>query len=163
ESVLVRSDGREPQAVTARPVTTASAAAINARRRPARGAVTEAAWEKALIGPSSVRAVEDTAIHCSAEDGCAIMIVSIARHTAWVSLPVSRPVSPQSCVARPVGRKGAGMPDAIRVGTFTPSVLLRVARRGGWLRRAGVEVAETPVRSSPEQFAALLDGALDAV
>jgi ABC-type nitrate/sulfonate/bicarbonate transport system substrate-binding protein len=55
------------------------------------------------------------------------------------------------------------VPDTIRVGTFTPSVLLRVARRGGWLREAGVEVDETPVRSSPEQFAALLDGTLDAV
>ncbi|MEN3307845.1 MAG: hypothetical protein V7603_4047 [Micromonosporaceae bacterium] len=55
------------------------------------------------------------------------------------------------------------MPKTIRVGTFTPSVLLRVARRGGRLRDAGLEVTETPVQSSPGQFAALFDGALDAV
>jgi ABC-type nitrate/sulfonate/bicarbonate transport system substrate-binding protein len=47
----------------------------------------------------------------------------------------------------------------IRLGTFTPSVLLRVARRTG---RLPGEVAEVPVASSPAQFAALLDGSLDA-
>jgi ABC-type nitrate/sulfonate/bicarbonate transport system substrate-binding protein len=47
----------------------------------------------------------------------------------------------------------------IRVGTFTPSVLLRVARRSG---RLSGEVAEVPVPSSPAQFAALADGSLDA-
>jgi hypothetical protein len=51
----------------------------------------------------------------------------------------------------------------IRLGTFTPSVLLRVARRTGRLSAAGLEVIEQPVPSSPGQFAALLDGALDAV
>ncbi len=51
----------------------------------------------------------------------------------------------------------------IRLGTFTPSVLLRVARRTGRLSAAGLEVSEQPVASSPGQFAALLDGALDAV
>ncbi|HEU4348506.1 MAG TPA: hypothetical protein VFR35_12045 [Actinoplanes sp.] len=47
----------------------------------------------------------------------------------------------------------------IRLGTFTPSVLLRVARRTG---RLPGEVAEVPVASSPAQFAALADGSLDA-
>ena len=47
----------------------------------------------------------------------------------------------------------------IRVGTFTPSVLLRVARRTG---RLPGEVAEVPVPSSPAQFSALADGSLDA-
>ena len=51
----------------------------------------------------------------------------------------------------------------IRLGTFTPSVLLRVARRTGRLAAAGLEVAEQAVPSSPGQFAALLDGTLDAV
>ena len=51
----------------------------------------------------------------------------------------------------------------IRVGTFTPSVLLRVARRTGRLSAAGLEVSEQSVASSPGQFAALLDGTLDAV
>ena len=55
------------------------------------------------------------------------------------------------------------MPDTIALGTFTPSVLLRVARRTGRLAAAGLEVAESPVPSSPAQFAALLDGSLDAV
>ncbi len=49
------------------------------------------------------------------------------------------------------------------LGTFTPSVLLRVARRTGRLAAAGLEVGESPVPSSPGQFAALLDGSLDAV
>ena len=47
----------------------------------------------------------------------------------------------------------------IRLGTFTPSVLLRVARRAGRLPGA---VEEVPVTSSPAQFAALADGSLDA-
>jgi hypothetical protein len=47
----------------------------------------------------------------------------------------------------------------IRVGTFSPSVLLRVARRTGRLPEA---VEEVPVASSPAQFAALADGSLDA-
>jgi ABC-type nitrate/sulfonate/bicarbonate transport system substrate-binding protein len=51
----------------------------------------------------------------------------------------------------------------IHVGTFTPSVLLRVARDTGRLRDAGLDVAETLVASSPAQFAALLDGTYDAV
>ncbi|MEV6488273.1 hypothetical protein AB0M20_06500 [Actinoplanes sp. NPDC051633] len=47
----------------------------------------------------------------------------------------------------------------LHVGTFTPSVLLRVARRTG---RLITEVDEVPVASSPAQFAALADGSLDA-
>jgi hypothetical protein len=53
--------------------------------------------------------------------------------------------------------------SVIRLGTFTPSVLLRVARRTGRLSAAGLEVSEQPVPSSPDQFAALLAGTLDAV
>jgi ABC-type nitrate/sulfonate/bicarbonate transport system substrate-binding protein len=49
------------------------------------------------------------------------------------------------------------------LGTFTPSVLLRVARRTGQLADAGLEVTETAVPSSPAQFEALLDGSLHAV
>jgi ABC-type amino acid transport substrate-binding protein len=52
------------------------------------------------------------------------------------------------------------MGDTVRLGSFTPSVLLRVARR---LRRLDREVAEELVPSSPAQFRALLDGAYDAV
>jgi ABC-type nitrate/sulfonate/bicarbonate transport system substrate-binding protein len=48
------------------------------------------------------------------------------------------------------------------LGAFSPSVLLRVARRTGALDRHGLEVEERPVPSSPAQFAALADGALDA-
>lgn len=55
------------------------------------------------------------------------------------------------------------MLEPIQLGTFTPSVLLRVARRTGRLDEAGLEVVEAPVASSPAQFAALLDGSLDAV
>jgi hypothetical protein len=55
------------------------------------------------------------------------------------------------------------VPQTIQLGTFTPSVLLRVARRTGRLAAAGLEVIESPVASSPAQFAALLDGTLDAV
>ena len=55
------------------------------------------------------------------------------------------------------------MPISLTLGSFTPSVLLRVARRTGALAAAGLAVTETPVPSSPGQFAALLDGSLDAV
>jgi ABC-type nitrate/sulfonate/bicarbonate transport system substrate-binding protein len=55
------------------------------------------------------------------------------------------------------------MPRTVQLGTFTPSVLLRVARRTGRLAAAGLDVAESPVASSPAQFRALLDGSLDAV
>jgi hypothetical protein len=54
-------------------------------------------------------------------------------------------------------------PTSLTLGSFTPSVLLRVARRTGALAGAGLDVTETAVQSSPDQFAALLDGRLDAV
>lgn len=53
------------------------------------------------------------------------------------------------------------MPTSLTLGTFTPSVLLRVARRTG--RLGPLDVTESAVPSSPGQFSALLDGALDAV
>lgn len=49
------------------------------------------------------------------------------------------------------------------VGTFSPSVLLRVARCLGPLDRRGLDVREEPVQSSPAQCRALLAGDLDAV
>src|SRR3954447_9067611 len=55
------------------------------------------------------------------------------------------------------------MPRSVRLGSFTPSVLLRVARRAGRLDAAGLEVTEELVASSPAQFRALLDGTYDAV
>jgi ABC-type nitrate/sulfonate/bicarbonate transport system substrate-binding protein len=55
------------------------------------------------------------------------------------------------------------VPTSLTLGSFTPSVLLRVARGIGALAEAGLEVTETPVPSSPGQFSALLDGSLDAV
>lgn len=48
----------------------------------------------------------------------------------------------------------------IRVGSFTPSVLLDVARATGRLADRGLEVSEVPVASSPAQFRSLLDGEL---
>lgn len=50
----------------------------------------------------------------------------------------------------------------IRLGTFSPSVLLEVARTTGALADAGVDVTEHPATSSPQQFTDLLDGRLDA-
>jgi ABC-type nitrate/sulfonate/bicarbonate transport system substrate-binding protein len=47
------------------------------------------------------------------------------------------------------------------VGTFTPSVLLAVARRTGRLAEHGLAVAEIGVPSSPAQFRSLRDGELD--
>lgn len=54
------------------------------------------------------------------------------------------------------------MPTRMTLGTFTPSVLLRVAGRAGLVADAGLEVTESAVPSSPGQFRALLDGDLDA-
>jgi hypothetical protein len=54
------------------------------------------------------------------------------------------------------------MAQALRVGAFSPSIVLRVARSAGVLARYGLDVVEQPVPSSTEQFRALLDGALDA-
>ena len=55
------------------------------------------------------------------------------------------------------------MLTSMTLGTFTPSVLVRVARCTGLLAEAGVTVTESAVPSSPAQFRALLDGDLDAV
>lgn len=55
------------------------------------------------------------------------------------------------------------MHTSLALGVFTPSVLLRLARRNGWLDRYDLEVDEIPVRSSPEQFRSLVRGELDAV
>jgi ABC-type nitrate/sulfonate/bicarbonate transport system substrate-binding protein len=48
------------------------------------------------------------------------------------------------------------------VGSFSPSVLLRVARRTGALDEPGLTVQEEAVPSSPAQFRGLDDGTLDA-
>ena len=48
------------------------------------------------------------------------------------------------------------------VSTFSPSVLLRTARRTGVLDRHGLAVDEEPAPSSPAQFAALSDGTVGA-
>ena len=53
------------------------------------------------------------------------------------------------------------MGTRVTVGTFSPSVLLRIARRTGELERAGLDVEERAVPSSPAQFRSLIDGALD--
>lgn len=50
---------------------------------------------------------------------------------------------------------------ALVVGSFTPSVLLAVARRLGRLEAHGIDVTEVPVPSSPAQFRSLIDGDLD--
>jgi ABC-type nitrate/sulfonate/bicarbonate transport system substrate-binding protein len=51
---------------------------------------------------------------------------------------------------------------ALVVGSFSPSVILRVARRTGVLAAHGLAVREESVSSSPAQFRALDDGSLDA-
>jgi ABC-type nitrate/sulfonate/bicarbonate transport system substrate-binding protein len=56
----------------------------------------------------------------------------------------------------------SGPPTPLVLGTFSPSVLLRTARRTGVLDRHGLAVEERPVPSSPAQFAALEAGSLDA-
>jgi ABC-type nitrate/sulfonate/bicarbonate transport system substrate-binding protein len=56
------------------------------------------------------------------------------------------------------------MPTAeLHVGTFTPSLLIDLARSSGRLAEAGLEVRESPVTSSPAQFASLDAGELDIV
>ncbi|MGH3331461.1 MAG: ABC transporter substrate-binding protein [Nocardioidaceae bacterium] len=55
------------------------------------------------------------------------------------------------------------MATQLVLGTFTPSVLLAVARRLGGLDAHGLGVDEVPVPSSPAQFRSLLAGELDAV
>jgi ABC-type nitrate/sulfonate/bicarbonate transport system substrate-binding protein len=50
--------------------------------------------------------------------------------------------------------------DTICVGSFTPSVVLDLARSTGALERHGLAVKEEPVASSPAQFRALAEGGL---
>ena len=51
----------------------------------------------------------------------------------------------------------------LRIGTFTPSLVIDLARSTGRLDRAGLEVTETPVPSSPAQFRSLESGEFDVV
>lgn len=51
-------------------------------------------------------------------------------------------------------------PRSVELGSFTPSVVLEVARRTGALAAAGLEVTEHLVTSSPAQFRSLIDGEL---
>lgn len=53
-------------------------------------------------------------------------------------------------------------PARLVVGTFSPSVVLRTARRTGVLEAHGLAVEERAVPSSPAQFRALADGELQA-
>ena len=53
------------------------------------------------------------------------------------------------------------MSATLVAGSFTPSVLLEVARRTGRLGEHGLDVREVPVTSSPAQFRSLLAGDLD--
>jgi ABC-type nitrate/sulfonate/bicarbonate transport system substrate-binding protein len=53
-------------------------------------------------------------------------------------------------------------PATVRLGFFSPSVVLGVAAATGALARAGLSVEEIEVASSPQQFSLLLGGALDA-
>ena len=57
---------------------------------------------------------------------------------------------------------GASRPATVRLGVFSPSVVLGVAAATGALARAGLGVQEISVLSSPQQFSLLLEGGLDA-
>jgi hypothetical protein len=59
----------------------------------------------------------------------------------------------------------AGRPRTatVRLGVFSPSVVLGVAAQTGALARAGLRVQEITVSSSAQQFSLLLEGELDAV
>ncbi len=51
----------------------------------------------------------------------------------------------------------------VRLGFFSRSVVLRVARERGYVADVGLEIADEPVRSSPAQFRTLLAGGFDLV
>jgi ABC-type nitrate/sulfonate/bicarbonate transport system substrate-binding protein len=51
----------------------------------------------------------------------------------------------------------------VRLGVFSPSILLGAAGDSGMLGRAGLTIEEVPALSSAQQFSALLAGELDAV
>jgi ABC-type nitrate/sulfonate/bicarbonate transport system substrate-binding protein len=55
------------------------------------------------------------------------------------------------------------MTTTLRLGYFTPSVLLHLAREWGALGDAGLDVVDAPVASSPAQFRSLRDGEFDVV
>jgi len=55
------------------------------------------------------------------------------------------------------------MKRKVRLGTFSPSVLVEVAASTGALATAGLDIEEVPATSSPSQFTELLAGGLDAV
>ncbi|MGH3390014.1 MAG: hypothetical protein ACRDOO_14185, partial [Actinomadura sp.] len=55
------------------------------------------------------------------------------------------------------------MATVLRLGLFSPSVVLGVASATGALDRAGLIIDEVPATSSSQQFTALLAGELDAV
>ena len=61
----------------------------------------------------------------------------------------------------PGARTGPDTDSGLVVGSFTPSVVLEVARTTGRLEAAGLAVREVPVASSPGQFRSLLDGEID--
>lgn len=53
--------------------------------------------------------------------------------------------------------------NSLRIGTFTPSILITAATESGRLERAGLTLEEVPVQSSPGQFTSLRAGELDVV
>ena len=53
--------------------------------------------------------------------------------------------------------------ERLNVGTFTPSLLIDLARSSGALDRVGLDVNESQVPSSPAQFTSLEAGELDVV
>src|SRR5665647_853047 len=69
----------------------------------------------------------------------------------------------RACSARGHCREGDPVSRRLAVGVFSPSVLIRVARRTGRLVEHDLTIDEIPVLSSPAQFRSLLDGDLDAV
>lgn len=53
--------------------------------------------------------------------------------------------------------------EQFKVGTFTRSILIHVARESGSLQRAGLDVHESLVTSSPSQFQSLEQGDFDLI
>ena len=53
--------------------------------------------------------------------------------------------------------------EQLKVGTFTPSLLIDIARSSGAFRRKGLDVVESLVPSSPAQFTSLEAGEFDVV